>query len=141
MKEVSQFLVRGVVTQVQDMCTMKGAPVVQLAVACGGDYSRAGSVCRVEVYDAALQGAAHALRRGQAVQVAGRLSGRLNDRGYYNYSLYADAILVVPVAGGAGAARPVAQPPAAAAAVGGLKPPASMDAAPAGAAADEDIPF
>lgn len=104
MKEVSQFMVRGAVTQVQDVCTLKGVPVVQLALACGGDCSRAGSVCRVEAYDAALQAVAHGLRRGRRVQVSGRLVGRINDRGFYNYSLYADAILAEPDAGGAAVA-------------------------------------
>ncbi len=141
MKEVSQFMVRGAVTQVQDVCTLKGVPVVQLALACGGDYSRAGCVCRVEVYDAALQRAAHALRRGQLVQCSGRLTGRLNDRGFYNYCLYADALLVEPVAGGVA----VAPPAPAGAAGGGLKPPAANAGTPAPAAgdglSDEDIPF
>lgn len=131
MRESAQFMVRGTVTQVQDMATLKGAPVVQLAVAVGGGQVRAASVFRVDVFDAGLQAVARGLGRGRHVQCSGRLSGRINDRGYYNYSLFADAVLVEPEA-------PVA---AAAVSVGGLNPPA----APAGVAeeglAEEDIPF
>lgn len=96
MKQEAQFVVRGELTQVQEMVTLKGAPVVHLFLGIGGDKKKVSQVFRVEVYEESLQSVARGLKRGHQVQCSGRLTGRVSDRGYYNYSFYADALLVEP---------------------------------------------
>lgn len=128
MKETSQFIIRGAVTGVRDMATPKGTPLVHIHLEVAGYKQGTPPVpFRVEAYDKGLIAAAHALRPGQRVQCAGRLTGRVTDKGFYNYSLYADSLLIEPS---------TAVPPAAA-------PSASPAPAPARrpAEADEDIPF
>ena len=51
---------------------------------------------RVTAYEPSLVAIAQSLRHGQQICVAGRIRGGVNERGYYNYYLTAQAILVEP---------------------------------------------
>lgn len=78
---------------------------------------------RVDLYNESTLAEALALHPGTKLAITGRITGRQNDRGYFNYSLYADDFVAIPES----PKTTTQQQPAA------TPPPAPM--------ADEDIPF
>ena len=77
---------------------------------------------RVDLYNESTLSEALALHPGTKLAITGRITGRQNDRGYFNYSLYADDFVAIPESQTTTQQQPAATPP-----------PAPM--------ADEDIPF
>lgn len=92
MNEYMRFNVCGTVTQVQEMCTLKGGSFVQVYVAKDVAGGKAGSVLRIQFYDAGQMELALLLKRGDRVFVNGRIHGWMNE-GYMNSVFYGDLLL------------------------------------------------
>lgn len=75
---------------------------------------------RADVWNSGLIDEALKLPPGCQLALTGRISGKQNDRGYFNYSFYADDFIVMPAPG---------------------CPKADPTTAPAQPLANEDIPF
>lgn len=131
MSDFVRFHGSGTVTQVQELTTMAGKPFARLHVGIGGNAGKADGVIQVDFWGEAEQAAVLQLQRGQRVLVLGRVSGRISDKGYWNATMFGDAVYPDRVRSGAQHG-------------GGVKQYAhGSSPAPAAAPqeADEDIPF
>lgn len=133
MRQESTFRIFGVVENVEtgSRKISSNDPCAQVHISVYGGKPGLIDRYRATVYDAALVAVAETLRQGQQVCIVGRLRGGVNERGYYNYYLNAQAILIEPSAPG----RPVEQ-----ATSGSYVPPRNGREA-AQKLAEEDIPF
>ena len=89
MSDFVRFHGSGTVTQVQELSTMAGKPFARLHVGIGG---KADGVIQVDFWGEAEQAAVLQLQRGQRVLVLGRVSGRISDKGYWNATMFGDAV-------------------------------------------------
>lgn len=92
MSDFVRFHGSGRVNQVQELSTVKGKPFARLWLGIGGDATKAESVVRVDFWGEAERAQVLALRRGQRALVLGRVSGRVNDKGYWNAAMFGDAV-------------------------------------------------
>ena len=131
MGDFVRFHGSGTVTQVQELTTMAGKPFARLHVGIGGNAGKADGVIQVDFWGEAEQAAVLQLQRGQRVLVLRRVSGRISDKGYWNATMFGDAVFAD------GRRQGVPQ--------GGSVKQYSHGGSPAPAAApqetDEDIPF
>lgn len=77
-----------------------GAPPLELRVVVY-NQGKGANYYKVSVYDTKYIDACQSLAIGQEVYVSGRLTGGISDKGYYNYYLTAERILldILPVPG------------------------------------------
>lgn len=120
-KTIARFRIAGTITSIKEFVSVaSGKKSLQVIISDGTNSYRA------DVYDEALY--LETLRRapgGFNAIILGRLSGKVNDKGYFNYTLFADEIVPAnPTRLPSPTPQPQAPPPA-----------------PASTMADEDIPF
>lgn len=127
MGDFVRFHGSGTVTQVQELTTMAGKPFARLHVGIGGNAGKADGVIQVDFWGEAEQAAVLQLQRGQRVLVLGRVSGRISDKGYWNATMFGDAVFAD------GRRQSVPQ--------GGSVKQYAHGGSPAPQEADEDIPF
>lgn len=127
MGDFVRFHGSGTVTQVQELTTMAGKPFARLHVGIGGNAGKADGVIQVDFWGEAEQAAVLQLQRGQRVPVLGRVSGRISDKGYWNATMFGDAVFAD------GRRQGVPQ--------GGSVKQYAHGGSPAPQEADEDIPF
>ena len=127
MSDFVRFHGSGTVTQVQELTTMAGKPFARLHVGIGGNAGKADGVIQVDFWGEAEQAAVLQLQRGQRVLVLGRVSGRISDKGYWNATMFGDAVFAD------GRRQGVPQ--------GGSVKQYAHGSSPAPQEADEDIPF
>lgn len=127
MSDFVRFHGSGTVTQVQELTTMAGKPFARLHVGIGGNAGKADGVIQVDFWGEAEQAAVLQLQRGQRVLVLGRVSGRISDKGYWNATMFGDAVFAD------GRRQGVPQ--------GGSVKQYAHGGSPAPQEADEDIPF
>lgn len=127
MSDFVRFHGSGTVTQVQELSTMAGKPFARLHVGIGGNAGKADGVIQVDFWGEAEQAAVLQLQRGQRVLVLGRVSGRISDKGYWNATMFGDAVYAD------GRRQGVPQ--------GGSVKQYAHGGSPAPQEADEDIPF
>lgn len=127
MSDFVRFHGSGTVTQVQELTTMAGKPFARLHVGIGGNAGKADGVIQVDFWGEAEQAAVLQLQRGQRVLVLGRVSGRISDKGYWNATMFGDAVFAD------GRRQSVPQ--------GGSVKQYAHGGSPAPQEADEDIPF
>lgn len=127
MGDFVRFHGSGTVTQVQELTTMAGKPFARLHVGIGGNAGKADGVIQVDFWGEAEQAAVLQLQRGQRVLVLGRVSGRISDKGYWNATMFGDAVFAD------GRRQGVPQ--------GGSVKQYAHGGSPAPQEADEDIPF
>lgn len=121
MKPSSQFCIRGSVTKAERQVTLSGKQLARLYLLVPS-FSPDGKddIFRVDFYGAGTIPRVLALEPRTPVLVHGRISGRISDRGYFNASLFGDAVYIAPAS--------------ALAETNNDTPPPSNEA-------DEDIPF
>lgn len=88
MRQTSQVIAQGTITKIEErvsLTTHKSSWQVFIR-------GKQDCVTRVDYYDASLFPAIQELAVGGEITCTGRLFGRLNDRGYLNYSIFGDAI-------------------------------------------------
>lgn len=130
MSDFVRFHGSGRVNQVEERFTPSGKPFARLWLGVGGDATKCESVVQVDFWGEAERAQVLNLPRGCRALVLGRVSGRISDKGYWNATMFGDAVY------------PDVQRPAGAPQGGRVKQyehPAP--AAPAQGEADEDIPF
>ena len=93
MNDYMRFSVYGTVTQVQEMCTLKGGRFAQVYVAKDVANGKAGSVSRVQFYDEGQLELALKLKRGDRVFISGRFHGWMNEE-YLNTTFYGDLLIL-----------------------------------------------
>ena len=129
MSDFVRFHGSGRVNQVQEMSTIKGKPFARLWLGVGGDATKSESVVRVDFWGEDERAQVLALRRGQRALVLGRVSGSVNDKGYWNGTMFGDAVYPDGRVANGGGVTQYAHPAAPAA------------PAPSSTEASEDIPF
>lgn len=92
MSDFVRFHGSGMVTQVQELCTMAGKPFARLHVGIGGNAGKVDGVIQVDFWGEAERASVLQLRRGQRVLVLGRVSGRISDKGFWNATMFGDAV-------------------------------------------------
>ena len=118
MSDFVRFHGSGRVNQVQEMSTIKGKPFARLWLGIGGDATKSESVVRVDFYG-----------EDERALVLGRVSGSVNDKGYWNGTMFGDAVYLDGRVANGGGVTQYAHPAAPAA------------PAPGSTEASEDIPF
>lgn len=92
MSDFVRFHGAGRVNQVQELSTVKGRPFARLWLGIGGDAAKSEGVVRVDFWGDDERAQVLALRRGQRALVLGRMSGSVNDKGYWNGTMFGDAV-------------------------------------------------
>ena len=101
MSDFVRFHGSGTVTQVQELSTMAGKPFARLHVGIGGNAGKADGVIQVDFWGDQERESVLQLQRGQRVLVLGRVSGRISDKGYWNATMFGDAVFADRVRSGA----------------------------------------
>lgn len=116
MSDFVRFHGSGRVNQVEERFTPAGKPFARLWLGVGGDAARSESVIQVDFWDEAERKHVLGLPRGCRALVLGRVSGRVNERGYWNGTLFGDAVYpdLQTVGGDAGGVKQYSHPAAAA---------------------------
>ena len=127
MGDFVRFHGSGRVNQVEERFTASGKPFARLWLGVGGDSAKSEGVIQVDFWGEAEQAAVLQLQRGQRVLVLGRVSGRISDKGYWNATMFGDAVYPDRVRSGAQHGGSVKQ--------------YAHGGSPAPQEADEDIPF
>ena len=127
MGDFVRFHGSGRVNQVEERFTASGKPFARLWLGVGGDAAKSEGVIQVDFWGEAEQAAVLQLQRGQRVLVLGRVSGRISDKGYWNATMFGDAVFAD------GRRQGVPQ--------GGSVKQYAHGGSPAPQEADEDIPF
>ena len=92
MSDFVRFHGSGTVTQVQELSTMAGKVFARLHVGIGGNAGKADGVIQVDFWGDSERASVLQLQRGQRVLVLGRVSGRISDKGYWNATMFGDAV-------------------------------------------------
>ena len=117
---------------------MAGKVFARLHVGIGGNAGKADGVIQVDFWGDSERASVLQLQRGQRVLVLGRVSGRISDKGYWNATMFGDAVFADGRRQGVPQGGSVKQY-----AHGGSPAPQEADpSSPGGyAEASEDIPF
>lgn len=89
----TQLIAHGCIDKIEERTTLNGKNFWQIFVAGRGD-----SLTRIDYFDSALFPAIQELIVGGEITCTGRLVGRLNDRGFMNYTIFGDGIFGDPAA-------------------------------------------
>lgn len=71
---------------------MAGKVFARLHVGIGGNAGKADGVIQVDFWGDSERASVLQLQRGQRVLVLGRVSGRISDKGYWNATMFGDAV-------------------------------------------------
>lgn len=133
MGDFVRFHGSGRVNQVEERFTASGKPFARLWLGVGGDAAKSEGVIQVDFWGEAEREQVLNLPRGCRALVLGRVSGRISDKGYWNATMFGDAVFADGRRQGVPQGGSVKQY-----AHGGSPAPA---AAPQSQEASEDIPF
>lgn len=117
MNDFVRFHGSGRVNQVEERFTVRERGFTRLWLGIGGDAAKSESVIQIDFYDELERKRALALPRGTRVLVLGRVSGKVNEKGYWNGTLFGDAVYAdtrnahAPGGGGVKVRRPVEPEP------------------------------
>lgn len=102
MSDFVRFHGSGRVNGVEERCSLAGRRFARLWLGVGGDASRCEGVVQVDFYGEEECALVLGLQRGLRVLVLGRVGGRMSDKGYWNATMFGDAVFPDgrPVAGG-----------------------------------------
>lgn len=89
----TQLIAHGRINKIEERTTLNGKTFWQVFVLGRGD-----SLTRLDYFDSALFPAIQELTVGGEITCTGRLVGRLNDRGFMNYTIFGDGIFGDPAA-------------------------------------------
>lgn len=129
MSDFVRFHGSGRVNGVEERCSLAGRRFARLWLGVGGDASRCEGVVQVDFYGEEECALVLGLQRGLRVLVLGRVGGRMSDKGYWNATMFGDAVFPDGRVANGGGVRQYAHPAAPAA------------PAPSSTEASEDIPF
>lgn len=87
-KTIARFRIAGTVTSIKEFVSVaSGKKSLQVIISDGSNALRA------DVYDEALYHETARRSAGFNAIITGRIVGKVNDRGYFNYTLFADEIM------------------------------------------------